>query len=169
MSNSESARTAKIAARLRRCYPCLSDLEKRARWRIPAFAYDFIQGGTGEESALGRNRRAFNAVDIVPRYGVDVSQVDPSLNLFGRRYAAPVGISPIGFDGMMWPGATEYFARAAQAARIPYLVGTLACASIEQVAGWAPDVTWFQLYPLPRDEHRVSFHLARRAEEAGAH
>jgi L-lactate dehydrogenase (cytochrome) len=71
-------------------------------------------------------------------------------------------------DGLMWPGATELFARAAQRMNIPYLVGTLATARIEDVAGWAPDVTWFQLYPLPADDHRVSFDLARRAEAAGA-
>jgi (S)-mandelate dehydrogenase len=108
-------------------------------------------------------------VEVVPRYGVDVSRIDTTVELFGRRYAAPIGIAPIGFDGMMWPGATESFARAAQDARIPYLTGTLACAEIEDVAAWAPDVAWFQLYPLPADDHRVSLDLARRAEAAGAH
>jgi L-lactate dehydrogenase (cytochrome) len=51
---------------------------------------------------------------------------------------------------------------------IPYLVGTLATARIEDVARWAPDVTWFQLYPIAADDHRVSFDLAARAQTAGA-
>lgn len=158
---------AQLAA-LRRRFPAIGDLEKAARRRIPGFAYDFIQGGAGDESGLARNRAALGAIQLVPRYGLDVSHVDTSVELFGQGYAAPIGISPIGFDGIMWPGATELFARAAQHHRIPYLVGTLATQPIEKVAEWAPDVTWFQLYPLPADDHRLSFHLADRANAAGA-
>ncbi|WP_370206279.1 alpha-hydroxy acid oxidase [Pararhodobacter marinus] len=155
-------------ARLRRSHPMLGDLERRAARRLPRFAYDFIQGGAGDESGLTRNRAALQSVQIVPRYGVNVGAVDTSATLFGQRYAAPVGISPIGFDGIMWPGATRLFAEAAQKATIPYLVGTLATETIEIVASLAPDVTWFQLYPLPAEDHRDSFDLTDRAMRAGA-
>ncbi len=155
-------------AQLRRGFPSVSDLERRAARRIPRFAFDFIQGGAGDESGLLRNRAALQSVQIAPRYGRKVAPVDPSATLFGRRYAAPIGISPIGFDGIMWPGATRLFADAAQRANIPYLVGTLATETIETVATIAPDVTWFQLYPLPADDHRISHHLADRAQAAGA-
>ena len=30
-------------------------------------------------------------------------------------------------------------------------------------------MTWFQLYRLAKDDHKVSFDLVRRAQEAGAH
>lgn len=153
---------------LRRRFPTIEDLERRAARRIPRFAFEFLQGGAGDESGLSRNRAALRSIEIVPRYGIETQGVDPSVELFGRRYAAPIGISPIGMDGLMWPGATELFARAAQRMNIPYLVGTLATARIEDVARWAPDVTWFQLYPLAADDHRISFDLARRAQEAGA-
>ena len=162
------ARTTETLAELRRRYPMVGDLEKRAKWRIPRFAYEFLQGGAGDETGLNRNRTALQAVEVVPRYGLDVSTVDTSVELFGHRYAAPIGISPIGFDGMMWPGATEQFAKAAQAHNIPYLVGTLACATIEQVVEWAPDVTWFQLYPMAPNNHRYSLEMAERARIAGA-
>lgn len=155
-------------ADLRRRYPMVSDLEKRAKWRIPRFAYEFLQGGAGDETGLARNRAALKAVEVVPRYGIDVSKVATSVELFGRSYAAPIGISPIGFDGMMWPGATERFARAAQAHNIPYMVGTLACATIEKVVEWAPDVTWFQLYPMAPNNHQYSLEMAERARVAGA-
>src|SRR3954470_8247944 len=110
----EDPRTIETLADLRRRYPMVSDLEKRAKWRIPRFAYEFLQGGAGDETGLNRNRTALQAVEIGPRYGIEVSKVDTSGELFGHRYAAPIGISPIGFDGMMWPGATERFAKAAQ-------------------------------------------------------
>jgi (S)-mandelate dehydrogenase len=159
---------AQRLADLRRRCPTVADLEARAARRLPRFAFDFIQGGQGDESGLGRNRAALKGVEVLPRYGVAVASVDTSATLFGRRYAAPIGIAPIGFDGIMWPGATRLFAAAAQAANIPYLVGTLATETIEAVAALAPDVTWFQLYPLPAEDHRVSFDLTRRARDAGA-
>lgn len=164
----EEARLAQRLPLLRRKFPTVEDLEKSAARRIPRFAFQFLQGGAGDESGLSRNRSALKGIEIVPRYGRDVRDVDSSVELFGHRYAAPIGISPIGMDGLMWPGATELFARAAQRMNIPYLVGTLATARIEDVARWAPDVTWFQLYPIAADEHRVSFDLAARAQNAGA-
>ena len=163
----ETALLARLAG-YRRRFPTIADLEARAGRRIPRFAFEFLQGGAGDESGLARNRAALKGIEVIPRYGLDVTSIDTSVELFGHRYAAPIGISPIGFDGLMWPGASELFARAAQRMNIPYLTGTLATATIEQVAGWAPDVTWFQLYPLARDDHRLSFDLASRAEQAGA-
>jgi len=167
----ETADEIALLARLagyRRRFPTIADLEARASRRIPRFAFEFLQGGAGDESGLARNRAALQGIEVIPRYGVDVTAIDTSVELFGRRYAAPIGISPIGFDGLMWPGASELFARAAQRMNIPYLTGTLATATIEQVAGWAPDVTWFQLYPMVRDDYRLSFELAARAGQAGA-
>ncbi len=162
------ARLAQRLPLLRRKFPTIEDLEKRADKRIPRFAFEFLQGGAGDESGLSRNRSALRGIEIVPRYGIETQGIDPTVELFGHRYAAPIGIAPIGMDGLMWPGATELFARAAQRMNIPYLVGTLATARIEDVARWAPDVTWFQLYPLAADDHRVSFDLAARAQAAGA-
>lgn len=170
-AGADEARESRLARQLpmlRRRFPALEDLERRAARRVPRFVHDFIQGGAGDCTGIGRNRASLKGIEIVPRYGVDAKDTDPSVELFGRRYAAPAGIAPIGFDGLMWPGATELFARAAQRANIPYLTGTLATATVEDVMRWAPDVGWFQLYPLPAQDHRLSFDLARRAQEAGA-
>ena len=166
--DSDETRLALRLPLLRRRFPTIEDLERRAAKRIPRFAFEFLQGGAGDESGLSRNRSALRGIEIVPRYGIEMQGVDPTVELFGHRYAAPIGIAPIGLDGLMWPGATELFACAAQRMNIPYLVGTLATARIEDVARWAPDVTWFQLYPLAADDHRVSFDLAARAQAAGA-
>ena len=73
---------ARHLARLRSRFPTVPDLERRAAWRIPRFAFDFIQGGAGDESGLSRNRAALNSIEIVPRYGVDATRVDTSTELF---------------------------------------------------------------------------------------
>lgn len=155
------------AARLKQKMPTLDYLERAARRRIPRFAFDFLEGGTGADLGVRRNRAALDGVELVPRYGAP-APARTEMELFGSRYAAPIGISPVGVDGLVWPGATRLLAKAAARARIPYIVGTLAGASIEEVAALAGDSTWFQLYGLPHQDHRVTFDLVRRAEAAGA-
>jgi (S)-mandelate dehydrogenase len=153
-------------ARLRQRLPTLDDIEHRARRRIPRFAFDFLEGGTGDDLNMRRNRLALDAVELVPRYGKP-GPVSTEVDLFGVSCAAPIGISPVGIDGIIWPGATRIFASAAGKARIPYIAGTLATATIEDVAELAGPYAWFQLYGLPADDHAVTFDLIRRAGAAG--
>jgi (S)-mandelate dehydrogenase len=158
------------AAELRRRYPTYNDLQRRAAWRVPRFAYDFVAGGVGDGAPnVAHCRAAMAAVRIVPRYGVDVREIKTAVTLFGREYSMPVGVAPMGNTGLVWPGADEILAAAAQRARIPYTSSTVANSTIERLAQIAPDVFWFQLYGLPAEDHRLSFDLIRRAERAGAH
>ena len=155
-------------AKWRMQYPTVPELERRAKQRIPYFAYDFLMGGTGEESNRARNIAALRAVELVPRYCVDVSTTSTAVRLFGRSYRAPIVISVVGMDGAIWPGATGHLAETAHEAGLAYMTGTMATAPMEQVAQIAPDSFWFQLYSFPAQDHRVTFDLVRRAEAAGA-
>ncbi|MBB5158858.1 alpha-hydroxy acid oxidase [Saccharopolyspora phatthalungensis] len=154
-------------ARRKRWMPTLTDVERRARRRVPGFAFDFVDGGTGEDLGVRRNRAALDGIEILPRYG-EITPPKTEVTLFGDTYASPTGIAPTGLDGLAWPDATRRLATTARAANIPYIAGTLASASIEEVAQLCPGQVWFQLYGMPRDEHRVTFDLVRRADEAGA-
>ncbi len=157
------------AARLRQRFPTIEDLRRRARLRVPRFGFDFVDGGANDEVCIARNTAAFRAVELLPRYCIDGKGISTEVALFGRRYAAPIGIAPMGSPGLMWPGCEEYLAREAQRARIPYVLATPANASIERIAEIAPDVFWFQLYRFPANDHAITFDLVRRADAAGAH
>ncbi|WP_206733804.1 alpha-hydroxy acid oxidase [Pseudoxanthomonas composti] len=156
------------AAALRRRYPTVDDLERAARRRAPRFAGDFVGNGLGDDVCLRRNRAALDACRITPRYGVDVRRVDPGVTLFGRRYAMPLGVAPMGLAGLLRSGADESLAAAAQAANVPYVYSSVGNSTIERIGKMAPDVFWYQLYGVPAQEHRVSLDLIRRAAEAGA-
>ncbi len=149
-------------------FPTIEDLRQRAQRRTPKFAYDFVSCGCGENLATARNRAAFDAVEILPRYGLGNLAIDTSVELFGRRYAAPIGMAPMGMGGLLWPHMELHLAAAAQAANIPYVLATPASASIEAIGRIAPDVFWFQSYGQPRDDYRITFDLLRRAADAGA-
>lgn len=153
--------------RAQAAFPTLEDLEKRARRRIPHFAHEFLQGGAGNDTGSRANQQALDAIRIVPRYGRDLSGLDTRVTLFGRRYAAPIGIAPVGLDGMMWPGGTAALARASHALNIPYVTGMLASLPLEDVVAIAPDTTWLQIYPLARDNHALTRAMMERAWQEG--
>jgi len=71
-------------------FPTVEDLRRRTRRRIPKFAFDFVSGGCGENLTVARNRAAFDAIEIVPRYGRGALAVSTGVELFGRTYAAPL-------------------------------------------------------------------------------
>jgi isopentenyl diphosphate isomerase/L-lactate dehydrogenase-like FMN-dependent dehydrogenase len=134
----------------------VADLKKRARRRIPRFAFDYLEGGCNQEIALARNRSALDAIVMEPRYLEDCAPPDLSAALFGRRYDAPIGVAPVGLGGLLWPRVAEYLAEAAGRANIPFCLSTVATTSIERAAELAGECLWFQLYtptdPLIRDD-----------------
>src|SRR5215510_11289727 len=155
-------------ARLRQHYPTIDDLRRRARRRVPRFGFDFVDGGANEEVCIKRNTDAFQAVELLPRYCIE-GKANTEVELFGRKYAAPIGVAPMGSAGLIWPGAEKLFAAEAQRQKIPYVLATPGNASIEEIAAIAPDVFWFQLYRFPYNDHAITLDLVRRADAAGAH
>lgn len=84
----------------KRKMPTLSDVERVARRRLPRFAYDFLAGGTGEDLGVRRNRAALDGIELVPRYG-ELPPIDASTTVFGREYAQPFGIAPVGLGPVL--------------------------------------------------------------------
>ena len=146
-------------------FPAISDLKRRARRRMPGFAFDYVDGAIDEEHGKARNRRAWHAVILTPRYLRDVTHTDLTARLFGRDYSLPVGVAPVGLGNMMWPGAEAALAGAAQRANIPYVLSTFSTTELEKIAEIAPDVCWFQLY-VPK-KMAVMKDLLARAKQAG--
>ena len=154
---------------IRRSFPTIEDLRRRAQHRIPGFAFEYADCGVGLDQNVRVNRTALDAVELVPRCGVDREDTSTEVALFGRRYAAPLGIAPMGLPSMIWPGAELALGKAAQRARIPYTVGCVGGCAVERLGEVAGDVLWFQLYRVARDDHKVGIDLVKRAEKAGAH
>lgn len=127
-------------------YPSIADLKKKAKKRIPKFAFDYLEGGCNEELNLARNESDFDDILLKPQYLHVADDIDMSVELFGRRYSAPFGISPVGLQGLMWPNAPEILAKAAAKHDIPYILSTVSTSSIERIAEVSDGKAWFQLY-----------------------
>ncbi|MBN8841014.1 MAG: alpha-hydroxy-acid oxidizing protein, partial [Sphingomonadales bacterium] len=79
-------------------------LRRRARRRLPRFAFDFIDGGALGESALARNARALDDIRLLPRVLTGATTRDLSVDLLGQHFAAPFGVAPIGMANLVAPG-----------------------------------------------------------------
>ncbi|KPH11417.1 alpha-hydroxy acid oxidase [Chryseobacterium sp. ERMR1:04] len=127
-------------------YPSVEDLRKKAKTRIPKFAFDYLEGGANEGLNLSRNETDFDDILLKPYYLKKIDEIDMSVEIFGQKYAAPFGISPIGLQGLMWPNAPEILAKASAKLKIPYTLSTVSTAGIENIAKASEGTFWFQLY-----------------------
>ncbi|MEP7030646.1 MAG: alpha-hydroxy acid oxidase [Pseudolabrys sp.] len=155
------------ASKNHRRMPTTAWMRKAAPGNVPLFSFEYGDTGAGNDVGIADNWKAFDAIKVVPKYGVMPTLPPVDCELFGTRYAAPIGIAPMGGPSLVWPGADLLMAKAAQAARVPYTLGVAGGASIEEVAKVAPDVFWFQLYRFAPDDHKIGFEIIDRAAGNG--
>ena len=146
-------------------YQTVDDLRRRARRRVPRFAWEYLDSGEGDERASARNVECLRRVLLTPRFLRGELAPDVGTDLFGIRCSMPVGIAPMGLTGLMWPGADVALAETGARRRIPYAASTVNTADVADVGPRAGGMGWFQLYP-PRDAG-VRDDLLARARDAG--
>lgn len=148
-------------------FPAYSDLERRARRRLPEFVWEYLDSGTGDEVTVERNRRAFEAVTLLADILQTEREIDLGIEFLGRRQSLPFGFAPVGMSGLVWSGAEQTLAAAADRAGIPYCLSTVAADTPEAVGEVVGKQGWFQLYPL-RDRNFLK-DLLNRARISGFH
>ena len=141
----------------------LGILEEQARELLPRAYFDYFAGAAGDEQTLAENAAAWRRVWIRPRVMVDVSAVDTSCELLGRRLALPLLLAPMATQRLLHPDGEPAAARAAGLAGTVYCLSTRATADLAEVAAAATGPLWFQLY-VDRDRERTERVLARAAE-----
>lgn len=146
-------------------YPSVPLLREKARKRIPRFAFEYLDGGCNNEVNLSRNTEDIRKVQLRPYYLRKYAGSSLETELFGKRYAAPFGISPVGLQGLMWPKAPEILAKAAFDYNIPFVLSTVTTASIETIGEITEGSAWFQLYHPAEETLRDK--LIQRASDAG--
>ena len=125
----------------------IPDLRRLARRRAPRAVFDYTDGAAGEELSLRRSREAYARIEFQPRVLQDVSAVDTSTTVLGRRADLPLMFAPTGFTRMMHTDGESAVARVAARTGIPSALSTMGTTSIEQLAAAAPEGRrWFQLY-----------------------
>ena len=144
----------------------VQELEKLAYESMTPQARGYLEGGAGAGWTMRANRNAFDRWRIVPRMLAGVAERDISVELFGKRYASPLLLAPIGVQTIVHDEGEVAVARAAARTGTPFVLSTASSHAMEEVAAAAGDSPrWFQLY-WPNDE-RLTRSFVARAEEAG--
>ena len=115
--------------------------------RLPHFLFEYLDGGSYDEVTLRRNVEDLQAIALRQRVLRDVSAIDLTKALFGREWAMPVGLGPVGLAGMYARRGEVQTARAAAAANVPFALST--------VGGRYLDALTYNYYTYDFDTARI--------------
>jgi lactate 2-monooxygenase len=148
-----------------------AELEARAAQALSPSIWSYVAGGAGDERTQRANVTAFEQWGLIPRMLVGATERDLSVELWGRRWPAPVFMAPIGVIGLCTIDRHGDLAaaRAAAATGVPMCVSTLTMDPLEDVAAQFGDTPGlFQLYtPVDREMAESFVHRAEAAGYAG--
>ena len=142
----------------------LYDYEERARMVIPHNDWDTIEAGAMDMFTTRRNRTAFEALTLRPRFLRDIGDVDISTTMLGEEISLPVFICPAGSHLKAHPDGELATVRGAGMSNTLMMLSTGSNYSMEEVSEAATGPLWFQLYHRGYDLTEM---LVHRAEEAG--
>jgi isopentenyl diphosphate isomerase/L-lactate dehydrogenase-like FMN-dependent dehydrogenase len=140
------------------------DYEREAALRLAEGPLAYFTGGAMDERTLSDNRAAFARRRIVPRVMTDVSTIDATVEVLGRRWPWPIWICPTALQRMAHPDGELATARAAAKRDITMTLSTSASADLADVAA-VGGPRWFQVYLLADPGARRA--LIQRAVENG--
>jgi glycolate oxidase len=125
----------------------LHELVAKARANLNQNAWDYIVGGTETETTLCRNRMALDEIAFRPRVLRDVSKVDASVEVMGRKLRLPVMLAPVGALETFDAGGGGAVVRGAGSFGAAHMLSSVSEPGLENVAKAAPDaLRIYQLY-----------------------
>ncbi|KAM0707840.1 hypothetical protein Q7P35_004489 [Cladosporium inversicolor] len=129
----------------------IDELELIAKQELPQNVYDYYACGSDDQKCLRRNRSAFDCLLIRPRVMVDVSKVDTTMHLFGKKYPFPIAFAPSAMQKLAHTEGEQCVALAARKLGINMTLSSQSTTSLEDIAELMPTTPdgperWFQLY-----------------------
>ena len=126
----------------------IEDLRKIARRKLPAPLFNYIDGGSDDESNVLGNVDAFGSVRLIPEYLIDVANIDLSTKVLGREISMPLFLSPTGMTRLFHHDGETAVSKAAADAGTYYSLSTVGATTIEDVAAACSGPKCFQIYVM---------------------
>ena len=94
----------------------ITQLEEEVNVNQDKMVAEFWSGGADDLYTVAENKAAYSNYRIVPQYMRDVSTVDttPKRDLFGKKYAMPIGVAPSSLQMLATPKGEAATAGAAE-------------------------------------------------------
>ena len=142
----------------------IGDLKELARQRLPRMLFDYIEGGSWEESALSRNYSDLDDIELRQRImTASYNGVSTKTQIKGLGVNAPIVLAPCGLTGLLRGNGELLAATAANDFGVPYCLSMYSIASIEALKRNHNSI-WFQVYPLK--DKGLMLSLLERADNA---
>ena len=126
----------------------IEDLRKIARKKLPKPLFNYIDGGSDDESNVHGNALAYDMVKLVPEYLIDVTSIDLSTKLLGQEISMPLFLGPTGMTRLFHHDGETAVSKAAAEAGTYYSLSTVGATSIEDVASVCDGPKCFQIYVM---------------------
>lgn len=146
-------------------FETLHEFVKAARLKLSPVLWDYVTGAAETETTLKRNRHAIDCVGFRPRVLRDISAVDCSGMVMGKKARLPVMLAPVGGLERLDPGGAAAVAQAATAFGIPQMLSSVSGPGLEATAKAANGRKFFQLYR--RGPDKETDEIVDRAVDAG--
>ncbi|MFT5483945.1 MAG: L-lactate dehydrogenase (cytochrome) [Halieaceae bacterium] len=126
----------------------IATLRERAKSKLPAPMFHYIEGGSDDEWTLRRNTEAFDDYQLMPNYLCDVEHIDLSNRVLDTDMKLPFFLAPTGMSRLFHHEKELAACRAAHEFGTLYSLSTLSTTSLEEVAAATPSAKMFQIYIL---------------------
>src|ERR1700756_570628 len=131
----------------------LPEFIKAARTNLNRNVWDYLIGASETETTVARNRMALDSIAFRPRVLCDVSEIDCSSSLFGRKLRIPLLLAPVGSLELFEPGGGATVAKAATEFGNGMIFSCVSEPGLEATAEASGDgFKIFQLYVLGDDQ-----------------
>ena len=127
--------------------------------------FHYIDGAAGDEWTMRQNTDAFDRYELVPRFLVDVSEIDLSTTVFGRKISMPFFCAPTAMGRLFHHGGEAAVARAADRAGTLFSLSSISTASIEETAEATKGPKLFQVYVFK--DRGLNREFIQRCKDAG--
>jgi isopentenyl diphosphate isomerase/L-lactate dehydrogenase-like FMN-dependent dehydrogenase len=124
----------------------LREFEIRAHQALTPPVWDYVDGGSGSETTLRRNRRALDRLAIEQRILVDIREIDLTTELLGIPMPSPIIVAPVGGLFRIHPGGDPEMALGCGRDGTPFAVSGVAGFPLDEIAAAASGPLIYQIY-----------------------
>lgn len=142
------------------------DIAAIAKKRTPKVVFDYVEGSAVDEVAYDRTRDALSRIEINSHVLRDVSNIDTSTTILGKKVDLPICFAPTGYTRLMYHVGELAVANVAATKNTVYALSTMGTVSPAELAAAVPSSRrWFQLYIMKKREDTLA--VIKQARDSG--
>ena len=142
------------------------DIAAIAKKRTPKVVFDYVEGSAVDEVAYDRTRDALSRIEINSHVLCDVSNIDTSTTILGKKVDLPICFAPTGYTRLMYHVGEPAVANVAANKNTVYALSTMGTVSPAELAAAVPSSRrWFQLYIMKKREDTLA--VIKQARDSG--